>query len=242
MLRSRVITITQDPVQFSDTVRKNLLPFTMNDKPPLEIDEEQRMRMAELDAMLRQVLESLNLWTPLSTRGGLDAMLPEVGYSKGELQLFSIARAIVRRRETGNSIILVDEATSNLDPKRDADTQKVMQSAFEGCTMLTIAHRTAAISDVYYTVVMKNGEMETMKPGAQGVPREETPNVGVLHGAGPSIRTLNMGMPDLTNQPGPSSQQAVAAAIAQMTPAQARTYQIRVDWALSHGVKPPPPP
>ncbi|KAK8141736.1 hypothetical protein G3M48_009985 [Beauveria asiatica] len=166
-LRSRVISITQDSVQLNETVRKNLLPFTINDDDENTTDEKARDREST-DAVLVEVLRSLNLWAEILQKGGLDTMLAEAGYSKGELQLFSIARAIVRRRETGSGLVLIDEATSSLDALRDQETRGVLEEAFNDCTVLKIAHRQETIRRVDFTVALDDGEMTTI-----GAPRIE---------------------------------------------------------------------
>lgn len=157
VLRSRVITITQDPVQFNDTVRRNLLPFTMNDE---EIDDAEKR--AKRDEDLTNVLTELDLWDQLAQKGGLDAMLPDVGYSKGEMQLFSIARAIIRRRETGSNLVLIDEATSNLDALRESDAQQAMHAEFQDCTVITVARRQETTEGVDFMIAMNGGRMENI--------------------------------------------------------------------------------
>lgn len=160
-LRTRIITITQDSVQLSETVRKNLLLFTINDNDENPTEEMIRERRT-MDAVLVDVLRSLNLWTQIAEKGGLDAMMADTGCSKGELQLFSIARAIVRQRQTGSCLVLLDEATSNLDALRDDETQEVMREAFAGCTVLTISHREETIQLVDSTVVLEDGKMTNL--------------------------------------------------------------------------------
>ncbi|XWX02281.1 hypothetical protein V2A60_010317 [Cordyceps javanica] len=157
LLRSRVITIGQEPLQFNATIRKNLLPFTMNDDGT---KGEDKMREATTtDSMLENILSRLTIWSNISAKGGLDAQLDSAGYSKGEIQLLSIARAIARRKQTGNSIVLIDEATSNLDPERDVATQRVMREAFRGCTVITVAHREEARQNVDCAIELVDGRV-----------------------------------------------------------------------------------
>ncbi len=139
ILRSRVITMTQDTVQLNDTIRTNLLPFGINEE--VRDDDLPKVQRATKDNMLRHVLQQLNIWGKLSSIGGLDAMLQDVGYSKGELQLLAVARGVVRRLETGINLVLMDEATSNLDPLRDNATHQFMQQVFQGCTVIIISQR-----------------------------------------------------------------------------------------------------
>ncbi|OAA75069.1 canalicular multispecific organic anion transporter 1 [Akanthomyces lecanii RCEF 1005] len=141
-LRSRIVTISQDQTQFDATIRINLLPFTMNDASS-KMDEKEKKR----DLDLEKLLKSLQIWTPLAKKGGLDAMLDGVGYSKGQMQLLCIARAILRQRETGSRLVLVDEGTSSVDAHTEKIVNRVMKENFAGCSVLTIAHRASAMAD-----------------------------------------------------------------------------------------------
>ncbi|KAM3477754.1 hypothetical protein MY8738_006300 [Beauveria namnaoensis] len=141
-LRCRIITITQDQVQFDATIRTNLLPFTMNDGP-CKLDEKAMKR----DMDLEQLLKSLHIWIPLAKKGGLDANLYDVGYSKGQMQLLCIARAIMRQRETGSRLVLIDEGTSSIDERTEKIVNRIMKENFAGCTVLTIAHRSSAVAN-----------------------------------------------------------------------------------------------
>lgn len=89
-------------------------------------------------------------------------MLPDVGYSRGEMQLFSIARAILRRRETGSNLVLMDEATSNLDALRESDAQQAMHAEFQDCTVITVEHRQETTEGVDFMIAMNGGRMENL--------------------------------------------------------------------------------
>ncbi|OAA34745.1 canalicular multispecific organic anion transporter 1 [Beauveria brongniartii RCEF 3172] len=141
-LRRRIITMTQDQVRFDATIRTNLLPFTMNDEPR-KLDEKAMKR----DMDLEQLLKSLHIWIPLAKKGGLDANLYDVGYSKGQMQLLCIARAIMRQRETGSRLVLIDEGTSSIDESTEKIVNRIIKENFAGCTVLTIAHRSSAVAN-----------------------------------------------------------------------------------------------
>lgn len=156
-LRSRLVVITQKQVQFNATIRTNLLPLTMNNftgkvKSPTE-DE----KAWEKDGELERLLKSLQIWLPLAGKGGLDAMLDDVGYSKGQIQILCIARAILKQRDTGCKVILVDEATSSMDATTSETVNQAMTENFFGCTVLTIAHHRSSLEHADSVIQLHHG-------------------------------------------------------------------------------------
>jgi len=141
-VRSRVGFVTQDVQLFAGTVRDNITFFDPN-----VTDERLRQVLNQLG--LGPWLESLpqGLDTPLESGGG--------GLSAGEAQLLALARVFL----ADPGLVILDEASSRLDPATEALVERAVDRLLEGRTGIIIAHRLATVERADTILILEDGEV-----------------------------------------------------------------------------------
>ncbi len=133
--------VLQDTWVFQGTVRENLIYNTSNVS----------------DARLQEVLKEANLKYFVDTLpGGLDyEIVDPSSISSGQRQLITIARAMIRNAP----LLILDEATSNVDTRTEEIIQEAMDRLSKGRTSFVIAHRLSTIKNSDLILVMKDGNI-----------------------------------------------------------------------------------
>ena len=141
-LRSITGIVTQETVLFNDTVRANIA-YGRSDLPI------ERIREAAAAAYSEEFIAELP--------EGYDTVIGESGFrlSGGQRQRLAIARALLKNPP----ILVLDEATSQLDSESEALVQKALGNLMRGRTTLVIAHRLSTVMRADRIVVMEGGRI-----------------------------------------------------------------------------------
>jgi ATP-binding cassette subfamily B protein len=141
-LRQRIVVVPQEGFLFGGTIRDNV-------------------RIARPAATDGDVAEALNVIGVLERFAdfpdGLDTEVRERGsrLSAGERQLVSLARAAL----VDPAVLVLDEATSNLDPGTEAVVEHALEQLMEGRTVIVVAHRLSTVQRADRIAVVDHGQL-----------------------------------------------------------------------------------
>ncbi|MDU7055251.1 MAG: ABC transporter ATP-binding protein, partial [Enterococcus hirae] len=141
-LRKHVGIVLQESVLFSGTIRDNIV-FGKPDATDEEVIN--AAKQANIHDFIMNLEKGYE--TEVSEENNL--------FSTGQKQLISIARTII----TNPSLLILDEATSNVDTVTEAKIQKAMDEAIKGRTSFVIAHRLKTILNADRIVVLRDGKV-----------------------------------------------------------------------------------
>ena len=142
-LRSSIGVVLQDSHLFHESIIENL-------------------HYAKPDATLEEIeaaCKAAQIWDLIqSLPNGLETMVGDRGHrlSGGEKQRLAIARLLLK----SPSIVILDEATSNLDSENEALVQAALKEALKGRTSIVIAHRLSTVKEADQILVLNNGLIE----------------------------------------------------------------------------------
>lgn len=143
-LRTRITIVSQDVSLFSGTIRSNLDPMSeRSDEECMDV-----LHRCHLTYLLHHTDQT-------GQKNPLDMPVSQGSLSGGERQLVALARAVLRK----TTIIIMDEATSQIDSKLDDQIQETIRTELSGSVVITIAHRLKTIIDYDRILVLENGDI-----------------------------------------------------------------------------------
>ena len=158
-LRKGIGQMLQDVFLFSGTVRSNI---TLNDESFTDEEIQAACKYVNADTFIS------------SQEHGLDEEVIERGenFSQGQRQLLSFARTVLHKPQ----ILILDEATANIDTETEMVIQKSLENIRNIGTMLVVAHRLSTIQHADNIIVLQNGRIIE-----QGTHQQLLKNKGYYH-------------------------------------------------------------
>ncbi len=146
-LRNNIGLVSQEVIIFKGTLRDNL--FNSN---------EVELSPSQIEQMILSACEKTGLFEVMKKKDmKLSDLIFEGGtnLSQGEKQLIGLTRILIRNP----SILILDEATANIDPHYEMIIHKAIRQLMEGRTCLLIAHRLQTLKDCHRLLVFQDGKI-----------------------------------------------------------------------------------
>ncbi|KAH8696125.1 ABC multidrug transporter [Talaromyces proteolyticus] len=141
MIRKSITVIPQDPVIFHGSIRFNLDP-----------------EYKHSDESIRQILRRVGLQETAGADFEADMMQStSAALSRGELQLFCLARALLQHGDS--RLVVMDEISANVDTKTEEQIMQIVKETFTDATVIAVAHRLKTIRDSDLILVMDEGRL-----------------------------------------------------------------------------------
>ncbi|MFE3602237.1 ABC transporter ATP-binding protein [Streptomyces sp. NPDC059142] len=139
-VRRRIAYVEQESPVMAGTLGDNLRYAATG---ATDEDIAEVLRLTRLDSLIARLPDGLD--TEVGNRG--------VTLSGGERQRLAIARALLRRPE----VLLLDEATAQLDASNEQALREAVDQAARRCTVILIAHRLSTVTDAEQIIVLEGG-------------------------------------------------------------------------------------
>ena len=153
LLRESIAFIPQDPKLIDGTLRENIDPLGQYSDDEIIF----YLNLVGLAYLLDDVI-------------GLEGEIESDGtnFSVGEKQLICITRAMLKK----SKIVIMDEANSSFDYKTDLLIQKCLMKSFQGCTLITVAHKIKTILGYDRIFVLNDGKLVEMGKPSELIKKE----------------------------------------------------------------------
>ncbi len=140
-LRRKIVLIPQEPFLFNGSVLDNILAGEDFDKKWLDFT----LKCCGIVNFIENLPEGLN--SSVGERGSR--------FSAGQRQLVSFARAVYHRPD----VLILDEATANIDPETEHEVTSALRKMMEGKTSIVIAHRLQTVVECDRIAVVLHGQV-----------------------------------------------------------------------------------
>ena len=151
VVRERLTALPQEAITVPGSLRDNVDPLNTS-----------------TDEVINTAVRKVGLIHIVEQRGGLDSSMRDLSLSQGQMQLFAVARALLRK----SKLLVIDEMTSSVDAVTEELMLSLVREEFADSTVVAIAHRLKTIVDFDRVIVMGKGRIVEMGSPADLLARE----------------------------------------------------------------------